>query len=209
VNASLENMMMERLCAEQTFEGAISTLLHDVVALHGAEFGDVQLPLGNDLVIVAQVGLSAAFLQAFKRVSRDDGSACGRALRERKTVVIADVERDQDFEIFRGDARAAGYRGVQSSPLIAGNGELIGMISTMFVHAHEPTTIEMNTLHKYCGQAADYLQTRLQSASVGAKAIEMHSMLCTEFGLDGSADGRSNIPVRKAASPVEDPLTDV
>ena len=70
MNASLENMMTERLHAQQTFEGAVATLLHDVVALHGAEFGDVQLPIGSDLVIVAQLGLGAAFLQAFKQGPR-------------------------------------------------------------------------------------------------------------------------------------------
>lgn len=208
MNASLENMMTERLHAQQTFEGAVATLLHDVVALHGAEFGDVQLPIGSDLVIVAQLGLGAAFLQAFKQVRADDGSACARALRERKTVVIADVECDEDFAVFRGDARAAGYRSVQSSPLFAGNGKFIGMVSTMFAHVHEPTAIEMDTLRKYSGPAADHLQKLLHGGSIAAKAAEMHLRLCTELGLDGFA-GVGKISARKAASPYDDPHSDL
>ncbi len=64
----LTKIMLERLHQQQTFEGAVATLLHDVVALHGAEFGDVQLPVGDELVIVAQIGFGPDFLTPFKRV---------------------------------------------------------------------------------------------------------------------------------------------
>ena len=53
--------MRGRLRAKKTFETAIEGILDDVVALHGAEFGDVQLPIGNELVIVAQRGLRPNF----------------------------------------------------------------------------------------------------------------------------------------------------
>jgi hypothetical protein len=65
VIAILDKMLAERLYAQQTFEGAVTTLLHDVVALHGAEFGDVQLPFDDELVIVAQVGLGAGLPEGF------------------------------------------------------------------------------------------------------------------------------------------------
>ena len=54
--------MTQRLQAQRSFEAAIETLLNDVVALHGAEYGDLQLLAGDDLVIVAQRGLTPAFL---------------------------------------------------------------------------------------------------------------------------------------------------
>lgn len=184
--AILDRMLAERLYAQQTFEGAIATILHDVVALHGAEFGDVQLPIGNELAIVAQIGLGAAFLKAFKRVGCDDGSACGRALRERKTVVIADVEVDPEYEQFRPDARAAGYRAVQTTPLFTSTGELIGMVSTLFAHVHKPTDIEMETLGRYSVCAADYLKKLLNGCEIDLKATEMHSALCTMLDLEYS-----------------------
>jgi putative methionine-R-sulfoxide reductase with GAF domain len=184
VTGMLDKMMAERLYAQQTFEGAIATLLHDVVALHGAEFGDVQLRLGDELVIVAQQGLGAAFLTAFKRVGCDDGSACGRALRERKTIVIEDVEADAEYEQFRSEARVAGYRAVQTTPLFTSNGELIGMVSTLFANVHRPTTIEMDSLRSYSVCAADYLQSLLKNADLALKAAEMHSALCTMLDLD-------------------------
>ncbi len=184
MTAILDRMLAERLYAQQTFEGAIATLLHDVVALHGAEFGDVQLPIGDELFIVAQHGLGSAFLKAFERVGCDDGSACGRALRERKTVVIPDVEVDPEYEQFRSEARAAGYRAVQTTPLFTSTGELMGMVSTLFAHVHQPTEIEMDTLRRYSMLAADYLQSLLKGTDLSLKAAEMHSALCTMLDLD-------------------------
>ena len=182
--AIMDRMLAERLHAQQTFEGAVATLLHDVVALHGAEFGDVQLPIGDELVIVAQIGLGPAFLNAFKHVGCDDGSACGRALRERKTIVIPDVEVDPEYEQFRSDARTAGYRAVQTTPLFTSTGELIGMVSTLFAHVHEPTDIEMETLGRYSVCAADYLKALLKGTELDLKASEMHSALCIMLGPD-------------------------
>jgi hypothetical protein len=74
--------LSKRLYAARTFEDAVDTILDDTIALLGAEYGDVQLPVGDELVIVAQRGLTQRFLRAFWRVSQSDGSACGRALRE-------------------------------------------------------------------------------------------------------------------------------
>ncbi len=199
--ALLDGMLTGRLYRQQTFEGAIATLLHDVVALHGAEFGDVQLPICDELAIVAQVGLGAAFLKAFKRVGCDDGSACGRALRERKTIVIPDVETDPEYEQFRADAKAAGYRAVQTTPLFTSTGELIGMVSTLFAHVHKPTDIEMETLGRYSVCAADYLKKLLNGRELDLKAAEMHSALCTTLGLD---DPKQQAEVRAADLPLKD-----
>ena len=46
--------MTARLLQRRTFEDAIHVILEDVIALHGAEFGNVQLPLGDELVIAAR-----------------------------------------------------------------------------------------------------------------------------------------------------------
>ena len=203
--ASLEKMMIDRLRTQPTFEAAIATLLSDVVALHGAEFGDVQLPIGDELVIVAQLGLGAAFLNAFKRVGCDDGSACGRALRERRTIVIADVESDPEYENFRPDARAAGYRSVQTTPLFTSNGELIGMVSTLFANVHEPTNIEMESLQKYSVTAADYLKRLSTGRILPAIAAEMHSRLCTDLGLDERTANNAAALVYSAPKSTEEP----
>ncbi len=109
--------MTRRLVGNLTFEGVVQSILDDVIALLGSERGNVQLPIGQELAIAAQRGFSADFLRAFWRVGRDDGSACGRALRLGLPVVIPDVEEDADFATFRHVAKTAGFRAVQSTPL--------------------------------------------------------------------------------------------
>lgn len=169
--------MTQRLQAQRSFETAIETLLNDVVALHGAEYGDLQLLVGDDLVVVAHRGLSARFLRAFRRISRADSCSCGRALSEGRTVVVADVTRDSGFEAFRDEARAAGYRAVQSTPIATGRGRVLGMVSTHFANVHVPTPIELDTLARYCRVAADYLEELLGADTLAAKAQRMNEAL--------------------------------
>src|SRR5512139_2273541 len=116
--SSILTHMTRRLVWNRDFEGVIQTILDDTIALLGAEYGNVQLPIGEELAIAAQRGLSADFLKTFWRVQRDDGSACGRALRLGAPVVIPDIEKDADFAAFRRDARHAGFRAVQSTPML-------------------------------------------------------------------------------------------
>ena len=41
--------MIQRLLEQTTVEGAIETILDDVIAMHGAEYGNVQILIGNGL----------------------------------------------------------------------------------------------------------------------------------------------------------------
>jgi GAF domain-containing protein len=169
--------MTQRLQAQRSFEAAIETLLNDVVALHGAEYGDLQLLVDDQLVVVAQRGLTAAFLRTFRRVTRADGCACGRALREGRTIVVADVMKDPDYAAFRGEAVAAGYRAVQSTPIATSRGRVLGMVSTLFANPHEPTPIELETLARYCRVAADLLERMLGAETLAAEAQRMNEAL--------------------------------
>jgi GAF domain-containing protein len=161
----------------RTFEEAIHTVLDDVIAMLGAEYGNVQLSLGDELVIAAQRGLSADFLQAFRRVKKEDGSACGRALRLGETVIIPDVKNDPEFSAFRPDAKKAGFSSVQSTPFITKDGIVLGMVSTHFANAHEPTPLEMQTLKTYSAAAAEHLNKLLGDVPLATKAEQMSEEL--------------------------------
>lgn len=173
--------MTQRLRQNATFEDAIQTVLDDVIALHGAEFGNIQLPIGDELIMAAQRGLSAPFLRAFRHVKKGQGCACGRAMRLRHPVVVTDVEKDPDYAAYRHDAKAAGYRAVQSTPIFTEDGELMAMVSTLFAQAHEPTPIEMQTLQTYGLVAADHLHSLLGGASLAAKAEQMSEQLYAQL----------------------------
>jgi hypothetical protein len=58
----LVQQMRNRLHAEAAFETATRVILADAIALHGAEYGNVQLLAGDHLVIAAQYGFKRPFL---------------------------------------------------------------------------------------------------------------------------------------------------
>lgn len=173
----LASQMTRRLLENRTFEGAIQTILDDVIALLGAEYGNIQLSIGDELALVAQRGLSADFLRTFRRVKKDDGSACGQALRLGGTVIIRDVEADLEFAAFRPDAKRAGFRSVQSTPIFTKDGNLMGMVSTHFVNVHEPSQLEMWTLKTYAVAAAEHLYQLLGDVPLAIKATQMSDEL--------------------------------
>jgi hypothetical protein len=169
--------MVQRLLEQGTVEGAIQTILDDVIALHGAEYGDVQLPSGRELVIVAQRGLSADFLTTFRRVDGHDGTACAQALRSGAIVQIADVEQDPEFAAYRVDAKKAGFRSVQSAPFLTTDARFICMVSTHFANPHRATAIELDMLKAYRVVAADHVGKLLGNVPLGVKAEQMSEQL--------------------------------
>jgi GAF domain-containing protein len=118
------------------FEAALDA----TIALQRAELGMAQLfnASKGDFYIVAQRGFGPAFLSLF-RDTLDPRTACGRAVLERARVVIEDVELDEVFAPLREAARQAGFRAVQSTPLFARDGEVLGVISTHFRDPHRPS----------------------------------------------------------------------
>jgi GAF domain-containing protein len=176
MQAILEHMV-RRLRPKRDFEEAVEATLEAAIALHGAEYGNLQLLVRDHLVIVAQRGLSPAFLHTFARVGEDDGSACGRALKLGTPVVISNVELDPDFARFRRDAAIAGFSAVQSTPLRTTKGMPLGVVSTHFVQVHTPSPIEMQTLKEFAQVAADHLCRVLNGESIESCAQRMNEKL--------------------------------
>ncbi|HLX18178.1 MAG TPA: GAF domain-containing protein [Bradyrhizobium sp.] len=169
--------MIQRLLEQTTVEGAIQTILDDVMAMHGAEFGNVQVPVGNELVIVAQRGLSEEFLRTFRRVYGYGGTSYGRALRLGEVVQIADVERDPQFAAYGMDAKSAGFRSVQSAPFFTQDRRVLGVVSSHFANPYQPSTVEVDMLKAYSLPAADHVYQLLGDVPLAAKAEHMSQLL--------------------------------
>jgi two-component system, sensor histidine kinase len=169
--------MRARLESCKSFEQVIHSVLSDAISLQGAEFGNVQLLDGDELAIVAQRGFSLQFLKTFWRVGAKEGTACGRALRAGVPITIRDVEKDGEFAPFRSHARLAGFRGVQSTPIVSTDGKPLGIVSTHFAKVHEPTRIEMETLLAYGSIAAEFLLQHLGDRSLATMARRMSEEL--------------------------------
>jgi PAS domain S-box-containing protein len=139
---------------------ALYQVLDASIAMHRADFGNIQVynPAVGALEIVAQRGFKRDFLDSFRIVGIDDESGCARAMRQGEQVTIEDVEKDPAYAPYREIAAAAGYRAVQSTPLISRRGDLIGILSTHFRHPHRPTDRELRMLDLYARQAADVIE---------------------------------------------------
>jgi GAF domain-containing protein len=167
----MHEQMKSRLLAETTLDGVTNRILLDVIALQGAEFGDLQLVVDREwLVLVAQHGFPPNFLVDLRRLSRNSGTSCGRALALGRAVVIKDVSKDAEYAPYANIAEQCGFRSVQSTPLIASNGTCVGIVSTHFANVHEPTAIEMSTLATYGRLAGDRIAEVLGKKTVGPQA---------------------------------------
>jgi len=109
-------------------------LLSIALMLHGTRMGNIQLiePGTGNLRIIAQRGFGLDFLEHFGAVNTENGSACGRAILSRKPVMIPDVRTDPQFAVHLDIAEGAGFRAVQSTPLISRDGAFLGVLSTHF-----------------------------------------------------------------------------
>jgi PAS domain S-box-containing protein len=153
-----------RLTATSDLPSLLYAVLDATIELQGADFGDVQLynKETRTLEIVAQRGFQKEFLDYFRSVDADEGSACGLALKHRTRIIIEDVNLDADFTPHRGIAASAGFRAVQSTPLFYRDSrEPVGMLSTHFRHPHRPSARDLRLTDLYARQATDVIAFRL------------------------------------------------
>lgn len=149
-----------RLWLNRDLHQALDDLLAGAIELLGADMGNIQVldPIQGVLKIVAARGFEQDFLTLFREVSSADDSACGRALRAGKRLVIEDVESDAAFSPLRPIARAAGFRAVQSTPIISRGCTPLGMLSTHFRSVHRPTGEDLLLLDLYVRQVGDIIE---------------------------------------------------
>jgi PAS domain S-box-containing protein len=153
-----------RLTAISDLPSLLHEVLRSTIELQGADFGTIQLydSETRSLHIAAQQGFGTEFLEHFRKVTVDEGSACARALKEGTRVVIVDVTLDPEFAPHRHIAAAAGFRAVQSTPLIdRGSGQAVGMLSTHFRDPHRLDPRDLRSTDLYALQAGDVIALRV------------------------------------------------
>jgi PAS domain S-box-containing protein len=153
------NEASSRLWHLADLKTGLQEILSAALALLGSDKGIVQL-LGHDglLRIVAQHGFDEPFLGVFREIAPNDHAASGRALRTRQRVVVEDVDTDEPYAPLRDVAKAAGYRAVQSTPLLSRDGRPLGMISTHFREPVRPSEQRLRLFDLYVQQAVDFIE---------------------------------------------------
>lgn len=158
--------LVNRLLGCDDLQTALAEVLDAVLSLMEAELGNVRLlePVTQELRIVAQRGFGTEFLDRFSIVSANSNQVCARAAQLGKRVIIEDVETDPQFAVHRAMAAAAGFRGIQSTPIKSRSGELLGVLSTHYRGPQRPSERALRMIDLYVRQAAEFLE------HVGVKA---------------------------------------
>lgn len=155
-----------RLEKPSSISERIGTILEAAIALHGADFGNIQaLDIQSDtLKIVGQRNFEDEFLTIFAMVDATDGSVCGRALAAGAPVIVAEVDQEPSLEPYRAIFARAGVRAVQSTPIAAPTGRIVGMLSTHFRRVHTPSALDM-TAAEICADLAGGVLAELYDRS--------------------------------------------
>ncbi|MGB7921822.1 MAG: ATP-binding protein, partial [Pyrinomonadaceae bacterium] len=140
-------------------ESVLKEVLRSALAVQDTGFGLLSLcdPERDGLKIEVSSGFDAEFLKQVEFVP-SGGGACGTCYKERRRVVIEDVELDPIFAPYREAARGAGFRAVHSTPLITRNGKIIGVLSAHFRETHLPSEREARLMDLYARMAADIIE---------------------------------------------------
>ena len=144
----------------------------------GTELGNVQLMNWHAgyLEIKTQRGFHDEFLNFFERVNFGDGSACARALKSRKPVIVEDVPLDPEFRFCSAIMQRAGVRAVQSTPLVSRHGAFVGVLSTHFPESHRPTDLQIDAIADIAHSAADAIIRLRAEAEARASATIQSSL---------------------------------
>ena len=147
-------------------------VLRGAMALVGGDFGNIQIvdPATGSLRLVTQAGFGPEFLEYFA-VVEDVHSTCGRAARQGAQTAVADVRADPGFTPHREIAAAAGFRAVQSTPLVDYAGHLIGMVSTHFQRPHRPSDRDLRIMELYADFAGEAMTRHLAGPPVAVPPI--------------------------------------
>lgn len=137
----------------------VESALDRALSATGARMGNVQLARHDGLHIVAQRGFAQPFLDFFARVSHD-GSACGAAMKQCRRIVVADVATDPIFAgtVAGSVLKEARIGAVQSTPLLASSGWVLGVLSTHHEDRHTPSERELDVLDEIARRAAYCLE---------------------------------------------------
>ena len=145
----------------------LEAALRTASAMQGTSMGLLSLyDAGQSrLTPKASVGLNAEFLESFR--AAPEGLGASRAcLRERKRVVVQDVDVDPLYEKHRDAARQVGFRSVHSTLLVTRGGAPLGVLSTFFPAPGAPSDREMEFVDLCARHAADAIENAQLHAEI-------------------------------------------
>lgn len=175
------NTASSRLWGITDLHQGLAEILTATIDLLRADQGCIQIldPHRQVLTIAAHQGLSPEFLEKYREVDRGTQSTCGESLRTGRQVIVEDVEQDASPSLL-ALARKDRFRGVITTPLTGRNGDLLGMISTLFARPHRPTEPDLRRLDLYVRQAADFIE-RIRTEAILRESEALHRAMAANL----------------------------
>ena len=142
------------------FEKASREIMLTAVQLLRADYSYIGLleKDGTRVRISSQYGFPAELTELLSRLAESTETPSGQALRKGSRTATADFEVDEAFASCRSMVREAGYRAVQSTPLINSSGNTMGILSTFWRKPHELTQREERILDVLSREASVLLE---------------------------------------------------
>lgn len=157
---------------------ALHESLDAAIELQGADMGNIQIVDNTGaLRIVAQRGFQRDFLEYFACVRLDGSSVCARSFRAASPVVIRDVHEDAAFTPHLAVAKSAGFRAVQTIPLVNSSGTVIGMLSVHFKSPLPSSDWRMHSLHESAVRASAVLNSIVPSRTTPPGQVSAYENL--------------------------------
>ena len=172
--------LLERLAA------AVARLLH-------TDFAVVWTTVPDDDVLLstAWVGFPADYISGM-RVPFGTGSA-GRAVVERRVVLVDDVATSQHYGAFRDGALEQGVRAVLSVPMLTAGGEAMGALSAYYRESVVPDERDLELVDLYARQAAEiverarlHAEARSLAARERRRAGQLRALADSALALSGA-----------------------
>ncbi len=153
----------EQLIAEGEVQALLDGILEAAISITQADAGTLQL-LDEEkmqLLILASRGIPPHVVDHFSTVDASSETPCGRALEDRRRVVLNfDTVSAEPGDADRWHREEAGLLSAQSTPLVTRAGRILGMISTHWKCLHRPDDRELRFLDVLARQASDAIERK-------------------------------------------------
>jgi two-component sensor histidine kinase len=186
--------LLQELSAQLIHESDAAALYEHImdaaIAIMRSDFASMQMlhperGQGGELRLLTFRGFNPEAAKFWEWVgAHSDGSTCGAALRTGRRVIAYDVEECAFMEGTDDLAtyRATGIRSCQSTPLLARDGRVVGMISTHWRSPFQPTERQLSLLDVVARQAADFIE-RAQAINALRHRAAQHETLVNQSPL--------------------------
>jgi len=162
VQAEREERRIAKGGLRSPFASVWDHFVDEAIAAAGADHGMLQVAdlATETLRIVASRGLAAPFLDFFAAVRALDDSTCGAAFKRGCRILAPDISHSTLFVGKESGRvlREAGIQAVQSTPALARDGRVIGVVETHWRTVWQPTEPELTGLDRVVAQIADAIE---------------------------------------------------